>query len=489
MNNRFDGRTALLWLAVVLISGGCKSDPYRLTLERDGDQLVRTLEIPITLIQYMEEDEFARLAGHYGQDQVDAARNAWRDHAPEHEEDSNHETLYVTFSGRFSGSLPNDFDSRGYYLHYGSPMGTASVYSEQFGGIDDIAAPLQKQERDFHRLFDVFLLWLDDYAGDAPGYARLRETLDRDIRQDFWSLTLMMSVADMIGPVVSDDLWDADDDLAMRAAHFFVARGYLTPTEIMQTLIVEDETEAMRFAMRIIARKAGVADDEPLPGILEQFIEDPEAVGEHWVAFSTGNEYLRGLVDTWNNMPDADVEYIFEDAKYIDQLSDSAMPWSIFWSSIGRGGRSLHASLSAPIEPYFANGEYDEEQQLMVWRERLASPYPEDRDMPNNLFAIWSEPDAEFQTAHFGQVLLEDDDLQIYCVWYESLADARREEWDDFIAGLTPGSALVDELAAFRFSDDAPEGPSAASVGRFQIQNRLRHIGAVVPESDDLDRN
>ena len=432
------------------------------------------MRVPVRRFEYMEPGTLEQLSGIYGDEQVQAALQAWEDHREAHKADPNHDTVYFPLRGRFGGELPDDLGNVGYFYHYPSPLGSLSVYSEQFGGVDDIAAVLQLQEREFHRLFDVVLLWLEDYAGDAPEYPALRRVVDETLRRDAWSLTLMFSAANIVGPVVGDPYDNVEGDMLMRMLHFLVARDYLQPTDLMDAFALADESEAVRFSMRVLARKMGVGDDEPLPEIFERAAADPEAVGQTWDTFFAENEQLALLVDAWNNLPGNEEPYVLQDGKFMDQLADRAMPWDILFGRIGRGGYDVRISLEMPVEPYFTNGVPDDEETHLVWREALASPYIEDAELPGNVFAMWAEPDTEVQQRHFGTVLLEDEALGRYCVWYQALTDSRREEWDDFIASLAPGPGLRDAVRAFRFTDDPPGEASAAAVGKHEIQNQLR---------------
>ena len=76
--------------------------------------------------------------------------------------------------------------------------------------------------------------------------------------------------------------------------------------------------------------------------------------------------------------------------------------------------------------------------------------------LPNALYAFWAEANVELQKQRFGQIVMDGEDLSIYCVWRQGLSNKRREDWDNFIATLQPGPSLVESLQEFAF-DGEPE--------------------------------
>jgi hypothetical protein len=87
----------------------------------------------------------------------------------------------------------------------------------------------------------------------------------------------------------------------------------------------------------------------------------------------------------------------------------------------------------------------------------------ENRALPALCYASWSIPDVQFQQAHFGQVILDGDELTTYCLWQSSLNDQQVGEWEKTLQSLQPGQGLKDKLEAFkRKIAEEPEAGSAS---------------------------
>jgi hypothetical protein len=67
------------------------------------------------------------------------------------------------------------------------------------------------------------------------------------------------------------------------------------------------------------------------------------------------------------------------------------------------------------------------------------------------------QADEEFQKEHLGKVALTGDELMQYCLWRSSQDTHSGAEWDDFLAGLKPGTRLMERLDSFRFSSEVDQ--------------------------------
>jgi hypothetical protein len=113
------------------------------------------------------------------------------------------------------------------------------------------------------------------------------------------------------------------------------------------------------------------------------------------------------------------------------------------------GWYRLKVRLACPVEPHVTNGEWDGELRQVTWSGSIGA------ESAPALFsyAVWAEPDAEFQAEHFGRVVLGGEDLGEYVIWRSGLTEDEGRQWDEFVSGLKPGADLEDELEGFGFAD------------------------------------
>ena len=108
----------------------------------------------------------------------------------------------------------------------------------------------------------------------------------------------------------------------------------------------------------------------------------------------------------------------------------------------------MKVALHVSVEPVYTNGEWDGEGAVM-WTEYVRGRRGVGENLPDILHAIWSEPTTDFQTKHFGHVVLEGEALAEYVFWHTSLPINMAEPWDKFLASLEPGHELVTEFRQF----------------------------------------
>ena len=89
-------------------------------------------------------------------------------------------------------------------------------------------------------------------------------------------------------------------------------------------------------------------------------------------------------------------------------------------------------------------------------------------------YAAWATPNDEGQIARFGKVVLKDENLSQYCLWYHGLSPAERREWDLALARLQPGDDHRAALEAFRFMGE--EMKSADPANKTPVSGRMREL-------------
>lgn len=451
----------LTMFVVVLLVSGCNKTYFDLELHPDGDTLQRTYS------SEFEEEEISRLTGIYG-------------HEPETEviESADGKTkLKYSFVGEFQHVTPNDIGGSGFLLHCDSAMGSSSAYSEQFRGGDDLANVLGRQEIAFNRVFDIIILWLETEFSDAQDLPALLKVVDEDLRQDLWNLSLTMSTLSIVGTASDRGDENVDDrimdQLGNRAVHFLIARGYFEAAQLpmlKSSLFDSDETQMFELLARTLMNKMGLPPGEPLLPTLAALHDNFDEYGDSFDLFLESDERLFNLISEWESEPKKPQAETDQDSDYIDDLLTDAFPSD--FHVLADDGEFLRVDLHIPKEPYSSNGEWDD-SGVLQWRERLASGDPGTANLPNTLFALWSEANDSFQEEHFGRVVLDNENLGDYCQWRRELSKKRGRQWDKFVKSLEPGEELIEALNDFTFEGEA--GFAAVWAENSKIRSRIAY--------------
>lgn len=236
-----------------------------------------------------------------------------------------------------------------------------------------------------------------------------------------------------------------------------------------------DQQVLLRQIQRLVARKMGVPDTEPVPASLA-FLADETMMDKSYDKYLAGTDAYRARLRQWKQdrklKPDlkkpqpADVDDAWSNLIELDSFDQTD---------------HLVVRLLLPSPPVHTNGRWDEALKQVVWDTAIA-----DRTTTNHLpiscYASWSQADENFQREHFGKVPLTGDGLTQYCLWRSSLDMQRGGEWDAFLSGLQPGNGLLERLDAFRFQGEPaqpgtnaqPTIPSPSVYPRELLKTALR---------------
>lgn len=439
-------------LAVCVWLTACGPDWHSIILTPKGPVMERKIQ------QRFGAEELEHVALLYSQE-IDAETLAKFEDASEQD---------TSLTGTFGADMPADSHNSGTYLYCDSPLGSAAIYTERFGGRHDMAAMLRGQENAFHLVWDIVLLQLDALVADSADYAELRAFLDTTMRADAWDLVLEITVSDLGKDSMTNLSWreETPDDVSemfMRALHFLDDRGYLTLQEALGMAATELNDEDWHFfALQTfgtsIGRRMGMAEGT-MPAAFEALMNySEEQLAEKVKRFlESDGRVAAKLAD----IPSGSLEKLVEQAFLFDiDLLDI-------------GGDARKVVLYIPVEPYITNGAWFEaiepartgnddvgpggSKSHVEWQYPLAS-VPPGGDLAQVVFAFWAEPSNEFQVEHLGTRVLDDDALAHQCRWRQLLGPSLRDEWDSFIAGLQPGPDLENILRRFRFSVEEPLG-------------------------------
>lgn len=380
------------------------------------------------------------------------------------------------FSKQFTGSTPDDVGGAGSLTLFPSALGTLSVYVERFRGNDDQYAVLTARQKAGDQFVDFMIGWLDAESGGDPELAELRAFLDGQFRRDVQNLILYIWQFDTTARLDESDspLWQ----FLARSGQLLVERDYLEPAQIPEFVraLRPDDPQAperlLRLARPIIAARAGFADDQELIERL-RFLVDPESVRSSFDRYALGTEAYRKLFEQRNQQENRDEAEPLPAIAVLEDLLEATLPAIQLFNRDDR----VEVKLAIANRPFLTNGKWDAETRHVLWDDRIERLSTVYHRWPVLHFAVWSEPDAAFQKARFGKVVLEGETLAQYCLWRNGLNEAEATEWDELIAELSPKTA-AERLEGFRFSKErSQEGdkrPSLADAPRRLIRAGLK---------------
>ena len=477
---------ACVWLAA------CGPTWYSITLTPKGPVMERKIT------QRFGPEELDRVAMIYSQE-IDAETIAKF-------EKSSVEKISLT--GTFGVNMPADSHNRGVYVYCDSPLGSAAVYTERFGGRYDLAAMLREQEEAFNAFWDVLLLHLDALVGDSADYAALRSFADTTMRADMWDLVLELTMSDLGEDATRnlsglDEMPDDASDKIMRALHFLDVRGYITLQEAFDITTGEfDDGEWYPFAVKTLGQSVGRRmgmDDGAMPAAFEALMDYTEEQLEEEVDRIRANDerivdILAQFGDDLDSVSaDLDGIIVVEPSVSIEPLVNRAFLFD--FDLLDFGGEARDVTLYIPVKPYLTNGawiegdesETSEEQSHIEWQYPLASIAP-GGDLAQVIYAFWAEPAEDYQVEHFGLRVLDDSSLADQCRWRQLLGPSLRKEWDTFIEGLRPGPDLAATLRGFLFSIEEPLESDDPNASRSRIAGPIvSHLASNLPSDQSRD--
>ncbi|MFT5467743.1 MAG: hypothetical protein ACI8UO_002850 [Verrucomicrobiales bacterium] len=451
-------------LASSLLLTACPHNEYTVIIKPDGDGLNRTLQC-----QRSEVDENGkRKVLEFPEDELGALEALYTNH------EVDQETQLHTFRGRVATSTPSDVGGAGYFFREETSMGSVSTYTERFRGEDDQWGQFQKRVKSADQFTDLLIGWFESELTEEPGFEQLREFLDQRFRHDLKNLSFLGQILPF-----GDD--DADDDAmreyVARIELYLHERGYFSKEEASKLSRVfqgtAGDTEILELVGASIARRMGIPwipSVNSLPAALD-FLKDEERLAASLESYMLGTEFYRLELEAWKKENSGEPNA--EPPNASEMFWELGINTFIDCDSIGTGSDTaeLNVRLELPVTPIATNGEWDEESGAVIWEASIQAN--ESGELPTLCHAAWSVPDEAFQKARFGKVLLTGESLKDYVLWRLGLSASHAEEWEAFLAKLTPGESLIPMLEGFRFSDEEAESESSAREGVTAIRMAL----------------
>lgn len=380
-----------------------------------------------------------------------------------------------TVAGRFVSGESDKIGGIGVYRDLNTSMGNMHIYAERFGGSHDLIDGLLETLDAADDLIEALGRWFAWQIAAQPGREELLAFVRDELRRDLRNVLVYAWLAQHAEG-------SRDEEGMARIAAYLHERGYFDVDDLpsiyraMLEIDAQDsagEHPVFALIQRFVARRMGIADDEPIPAALH-FLSGSDRVNASLQAHR-GYQIAQGELP-----PDADDDQD-DESDAPTQVSAAAERVFDGLISLNLSADHLNATLAVKTEPVGTNGKWDAEAGQIVWSNLVR---PNDKNMPAFCWAFWADPDVAFQELHFGKVVLQGDSLCGYVIWRKSLTASQAEQWDQFVALLRPDDSLVSRLTEFRFSSDPPR--AAAESDEAQLKSYaatiIEEILAIVTE-------
>ena len=448
-------------VVMALVVTGCPHNQYFVELKPQGDTLERTLV-------FYREDGVNTNTGVPNYQSFDAAELAAITALYPAHGVTNDGQRYVA-RGEFTNALPCDVGGAGIFTHLTNSLGEADFYGERFRGNDDLAGMTERRFKAADQSADLFIGWSRMELGQEPGYDQLRQFLDADFRRDLKNLGAYCWEGQLVGNYETN----ASEEFIVRFGQYLIEHGYFTMGEVpalFNDVYGNDPQALLHRIQRLVARKMGVPDTEPVPAALA-FLDDETTMEKSFDKYLAGTDLYQAKLKQWEEdkklKPDLKQP---EPSDVLNDLIGSLLEFDLFGQA-----DHLNVRLSLPSSPLHSNGRWDKTLKQVVWESDI-----EDRTnashFPFFCYASWAQGDRQFQKRHFGRMVLFGDGLTRYCLWRGSLDQPDGDEWDAFVASLRPGHGLVESIDAFRFTGEPDQAATNSQQKVFSSSIYLREL-------------
>jgi hypothetical protein len=354
----------------------------------------------------------------------------------------------------------------GYYTYFVTSMGSTATYKERFRGDDDLNQHIDDFQMFVDRYVDFTINWLEFELGKEPNFGNLRAFLDKKLRADAKNFGLYLG----LGGIVERYDSNAADEFHQRVVLYLEERDYIAPGQadvLMQSINRNDNDEIRKLFRDIIAREIGCCQDGVDSDKLA-FLDSSESIEKSVICYIRSTECYRQMWEKEKmsqddtNLPPPDVDI----HKFIAE--GTPVPFEFNFGSIPY---KVNVRLNCSCKPFRTNGHWQDANNQVCWTDYLKDKY----DMPTLFYATWSEPNNDFQSRHFGRVIIEGKKLAEYCYWEQSIETGQVRQWNEFLSGIEPNMEIGKMVKSFRFPGESaePNATSLADVPRSFIVDAL----------------
>ena len=416
-------RTAWSIALALLLLGACERDHVEITVEPRADgSFVRTLHLWHTDPQK--------------KGQILAPPSALVDEAKaQYPKRTETQDASAAFRGDFRVVPPDlrrgDETNRGEYTLWPSRLGHVGYYRERRPGRTDHFTRFREAADAADLLVRLAAAIARQQLQGEAGFDKLAEFIEGPFRKDFKEALFFVAHADL-GVAAQFGSQDAEKLLVGAGAflvQFAEERGYLEAADLPRLMTKEG---AAGIAAALVAKRMGRPLDAPLRRKLLALLEPDAAKGAYQAA-------LRDLKLT---------EKQFDEA--LKPLSQGLLHLQLLATA-----PELRYTLVLPpqAEVLHTSGLKDEKENRLHWRDEL-----DDRPVAGLYFALWSAPDAAWQTAHLGRVALRGKELVDYVFWENALRPELAAAWRAGLDRLDPKGDLSAQLGAIPLGPPAKDG-------------------------------
>ena len=452
----------LLLGAVAVMVTGCPHNDYKVDLIPAGPAMMRTLTFyradgvntntGAPNYQAFNADELAAIAGLYPVSSL-----------------TNRGDLHIV-TGQFGNQMPDDVGGAGVYTNFATSLGSAGFYVERFRGNEDLAKLAEQRLKAANQVTDLLIGWSQSELGQDPHYPQLRTFLDTDFRHDFKNVGEYFWQWQVAG----DRQTNVAGEFIARIGEYLYEKDYFKLEEIPKLSVMMnhggDVAASHAWLQRLVARKMGVPDTEPLPASLD-FLATEAKMDESFTNYFVHSEIYQQKLAEWKaGVTNAAGATLPNPDQVAEECFESLVAFD--FNFFGDTPDHVTIQLALPSAPIYSNGRWDETNGKVVWSSDIQSRTNMNH-LPFSCFATWADADENFQTNHIGKLAIEGDDLVQYNLWRCGQDAQRGGEWDAFVAGLKPGNDLQAKIGAFRFAGETEEQATNNSVMSSAIPREL----------------
>ncbi len=329
------------------------------------------------------------------------------------------------FQGTFYHAVPADIlfggdTNHGGYTVWRSPLGHLGYYRERRPGRVDLLTRFREVEASIDQLVHLGITMAAQQLEGEAGLDKLVAYLTGPLRRDLKEAAFHFYVQ-RFRPRVPHDKNNEKDVLSTAAIvlQFAEERGHLKVKDLPK---LGDDQARSELLMNMVAQRMGRPLDDALRKKLA-LLGDPDLAKAAFekalpILGTTKERFEAAMMPVLNCVVAFELFEVHPTLRYVLRLPPNA-------------------------QVRFTSGELDEKKRQITWKRTL-----EPRPVGDLFYALWSAPDAPWQTKHLGRVALRGEALEEYITWESALDPERAKTWRAALERLDPQRDLVAQLKA-----------------------------------------
>jgi hypothetical protein len=423
-------RRAALALGLLLLSVGCIRKHVEVKIEpRPDGSFLRTLRMWNTDTEKEGEilpPDKAMLAN---------AAKHYLERAAE-------EGAAAQFQGTFYAAVPPDLlyaedTNRGRYTVWRSPLGHMAYYRERRPGRADVRTRFAEVEESLDLLVKVMVTVARQQLDGEKGLEKLVAYLEGPFRRDLAEAALHFYALNLHPQAKDGSLRDKQVATSLSLVlQLAEERGHVKAQDLPR---FAHDGPRVQFLMQMVARRMERPLDDALGRKLAFLGEQEKA-----------KPALEGALGQLGMTPE-------QFQQRMKPITDCVLNFRLF-----EADPEVSYTLALPrgADVRETSGTVNKEASTVAWTTTL-SPLPVSRIF----FAFYSVPDEQWQTTHLGGVVLQEEALEEYIGWENSLDKARAAAWRTALDRLDPQDDLTAQLEAIHVTPTPAEGEPQPEYG------------------------